>query len=54
MINFMFVAEYFDFKVKVETTNNLIKGIMQHFRKYAYSPSCRETDQKIDTTLMLA
>ncbi len=28
-----------------------IKGIVQHFMRYAYLFSCRELEEKIDTTL---
>ncbi len=28
-----------------------VKGIVRHFGKYAFSISCQELDEKIDTTL---
>ncbi len=35
------------------TWNELrFKGIVQHFGKYAYSRSCGELHEKIDTTLI--
>ncbi len=33
-------------------SNLLLKAIVQHFAKYSYLLSCRELDEKTDTTLV--